>query len=525
MQLRAARKDTHTVHRLPLEDGRTIIGRRTKKFIPDIDLFPDLSVSRRHAQLWRENGGYWIEDLDSHTGTLLNAAEIKGTGKHPLSPDDLLEIGNTKLRLEADAEAVIPENAMVAALERIIDDEPRQAEIRFSAELLGDAAQLGTAGMEARLLGAIRAITKGLGNGDRPAQVARLAVRGLRELVPAAAHAAFLLLDEQASDMVLAAHEPEGEPHVSVTLANLAIQRKQALVWTRAPDGIPEKISQSADEQKLENVLCAPLLWQGQALGALWLCGAGAKPFSKEDLGLVVALAHHAALAIAFQRVRDEAGRHAMTFKRIMAHFSPKVATRLLEQARHGRLRPGGLESQVTLLRSDLRGFTAATAAMPADEIVDMLNEYFAELVAAILRHEGTVDKFIGDAILAVFGSPEADPDHHGNAVLAAQEMQQSMRRLNESRAARGQVVLELGIGVHCGKVLHGFIGSEGRVEFTVIGDAVNMTSRYCDAAGSGEIVISAELHQVVWKKVKARRTQIETKHEGNLPAFILQEK
>ena len=116
---------------------------------------------------------------------------------------------------------------------------------------------------------------------------------------------------------------------------------------------------------------------------------------------------------------------------------------------------------------------------MSTDDVVDMLNEYFAELVAVLLKHGGTIDKFIGDAILAVFGSPEPDAAQYDNAINAAREMQSAMKRLNTQRASRKRAVLELGIGVHCGEVLHGFIGSEDRVEFTVIGDAVNKTSRY----------------------------------------------
>ena len=529
MQLRAARKDTNSVHPLPAGEAERIIGRKTGKYVPDIDLSPDLAVSRRHARLWSENGNYWIEDLGSRTGTLLNNAEIKGAGKQRLTPSDVLEIGNTKLRLEADAEAApqapAAQSDPVAALEALAGKAPLQEEIRFSTEVLGDTEPPRSIDTAAKLLGAMQEITLALSRGDAAADVSRLIMRSLRELVPAANHAALLLLNDQASDLVLAAHEPEGDPGVSVTLAKLAIERKLAIVWARERHGIPDNLALSIDEQQLENVLCASLIWRGRSLGALWLSGSSAAVFTKADLGLVVAIAHQAAMAVAAQRMQEEAERNGITLKRIMAHFSPKVASRLLEQARLGRLRPGGLESQVTLLSCDLRGFTKATAGMPADEIVDLLNDYFAELVAVIARYEGTVDKYIGDAILAVFGSPEADAEHHGNAVLAAQEMQQAMRRLNEKRAVRGLALLELGIGLHCGTVLHGFIGSEERVEFTVIGDAVNKTSRYCDAAGPGEIVISPELHQVVWKKVKARRTEIETKHEGTLPAFVLLEK
>src|SRR5262249_5900430 len=91
---------------------------------------------------------------------------------------------------------------------------------------------------------------------------------------------------------------------------------------------------------------------------------------------------------------------------------------------------------------------------------------------------------------------------------------------VNDVRRSRGQTVCEMGIGIHCGEVLHGFVGSEERMEFTVIGDTVNRTSRYCDAAGPREVLISPELFQRVWKLVCATRTAVDTKHEGTLPAY-----
>ncbi|MGA2499409.1 MAG: adenylate/guanylate cyclase domain-containing protein, partial [Tepidisphaeraceae bacterium] len=91
---------------------------------------------------------------------------------------------------------------------------------------------------------------------------------------------------------------------------------------------------------------------------------------------------------------------------------------------------------------------------------------------------------------------------------------------VNERRMGRSQTALELGIGIHCGKVLHGFIGSEDRLEFTVIGEPVNKASRYCDGAKPGSIIVSPEVHQHVWRMVKARKIDIQTKHEGTMPAY-----
>ena len=149
-----------------------------------------------------------------------------------------------------------------------------------------------------------------------------------------------------------------------------------------------------------------------------------------------------------------------------------------------------------------------------------MLNDYFHVLGEEIFRHDCTIDKFIGDAILAVFGSPEADPLHALKAVQAAIEMQRRMAIVNERRKAEGLPYCELGVGVHTGQVIHGFIGAEERLEYTVIGDTVNKTSRYCDGAGPGEILLGPLTNQEVAGYFLITEKGVSTKHEGLLPAF-----
>src|SRR5207247_7813747 len=139
----------------------------------------------------------------------------------------------------------------------------------------------------------------------------------------------------------------------------------------------------------------------------------------------------------------------------------------------------GGTRSEVTVLCSDIRGFTRIARDLEPDEVVDLLNAYFARLIPILFSHDGTVDKFVGDAILAVFGSPDPDDDQYRKAVRAAWKMQAAIRDLSAQRAAAGEVCCGVGIGIHCGEVVHGFVGSADRMEFTVIGDAVNYASRY----------------------------------------------
>ena len=175
------------------------------------------------------------------------------------------------------------------------------------------------------------------------------------------------------------------------------------------------------------------------------------------------------------------------------------------------------------MLSSDVRGFTNLTRDMDPDDVVDLLNAYFARVIPIIFAHHGTVDKYIGDGILAVFGSPEPDAQHHEHAVRAAVGMQAAMREVNAERTARCLVTCGIGIGVHCGPVIQGFIGALERMEFTVIGDTVNRAARYCDGAPPGEVLLSPEVHEHVWTVVQAEQITIATKHEGDLQAYRIE--
>jgi adenylate cyclase len=173
----------------------------------------------------------------------------------------------------------------------------------------------------------------------------------------------------------------------------------------------------------------------------------------------------------------------------------------------------------VTVLFCDICDFTKRAAQMDAQDVVEMLNEYFQPMLGAIFLQDGTLDKFVGDAVLAVFGSPEPDHQQHQKAVAAALTLQQTVQATSQARAARGETTCQVRIGLHCGEVFHGFLGTVDRLEFTVIGDAVNRACRYCSAAGQGEILISPAVFERVFSSIRAETTTIQTK-EGELTAF-----
>lgn len=143
-----------------------------------------------------------------------------------------------------------------------------------------------------------------------------------------------------------------------------------------------------------------------------------------------------------------------------------------------GDVQLGGVKKQVAVFFSDIRGFTAFSENKTPEQVVSMLNEYFQEMVKVIYAHSGIVDKFIGDAIMAIWGAPKSTGDDAYQAVMACLEMRVALDALNKRRLERGDVPIKIGMGLHYGEAISGTIGSDDRMEYTVIGDTVNMASR-----------------------------------------------
>ncbi len=163
--------------------------------------------------------------------------------------------------------------------------------------------------------------------------------------------------------------------------------------------------------------------------------------------------------------------------KQIFSRYaSPDVYAELLANPAAAEL--GGTRREMTVLFSDLRGFTSFSEGRPPEEVIAQLNEYFAAMVEEIFAHRGTVDKFVGDMVMALFGAPLDDPDHADDAVACALAMQRRLRELNAEWARRGRARFESGIGIHSGEMLAGNLGSERIQSYTVIGDNVNLASR-----------------------------------------------
>ncbi len=495
-----------------------VIGRSSEDFTPDLDLSPDYSVSRRHARIWEEDGGFWVEDLGSTCGTKVEGEPIGQQVKHPLKSGAKVEIGNTALRFETVlglTSGCAPRDGEDAS-----DDLPPKIGTSVAVAVsLAKAAQAdGTALIRRQAL--LLDLPGAFASASNLDDLLQTILQRVVDALPAAERGALLLCDPASDALRLVAYVAEGEAAVSETLARRALGEGKGFLWRRNGE---VQAGKSIDRHRIESGMYAPLVWKGKALGVICVDNPHRDlAFSDQDLRLFASIAHFASIAVAHYEMRRELIAGAKVTERLLANFSPKIRSQLIQKARQGRLRPGGEKSEVTLLLADLRGFTSKAAAMDNGDVLAMLNEYLPALADAVFQHDGSVDKYIGDAVLAVFGSPEPDPHQHPHALEAAFAMQDAMQRINSRRAERREPVCALGVGLHCGEVLHGFIGALDRLEFTVIGDPVNRVSRFCDAAKGGEILISTEMYQRVFNRVHAEKAAVKTKHNEELTAYRL---
>jgi adenylate cyclase len=215
-------------------------------------------------------------------------------------------------------------------------------------------------------------------------------------------------------------------------------------------------------------------------------------PFGDEEARALHAFAGLAAVAISRARFADEARRAREIRASFERFFAPSVAAAIA--ASPGQAALGGQQLPVAVLFGDIRGFTPLAEQASPEELAALLGDYFAAMVDAVFEHHGTLDKFIGDAVMAVWGAPFPLPDAADRALQAARAMRTELARHNRRRQAAGRPPIEAGFGLSYGEVFAGNIGSARRLEYTVVGDAVNLASRLCDMAGPGEILVDDEL-------------------------------
>lgn len=225
----------------------------------------------------------------------------------------------------------------------------------------------------------------------------------------------------------------------------------------------------------------------------------GTKEIALGNLDFRISHARHdeiGALVDSFNNMASELKKKEILKGAFSRYVNPHIAEEIMKTPAAVRL--GGQRSSITVIFADIRGFTELSRVRPPEEVVEALNLYFTLITEIVFYFNGTVDKFIGDAVMSVFGSPVKDDRHLEQGVKAAVAVKQAVSRVNAIRQGRGLDALDIGIGLNSGTAIVGNMGSHMRMEYTAIGDMVNVASRLCGAALGGEIVVTGTVYASV---------------------------
>jgi adenylate cyclase len=282
---------------------------------------------------------------------------------------------------------------------------------------------------------------------------------------------------------------------LSTTIINEVLRDRAAVLSSDASVDSRFSGAHSIIMQGIRSSMAVPLLYGSELFGIMLLDSQiAANAFQEKDLLMFQNVANQAAVAIQNSLYAKKIQQEALTRERFQRLLSPAIAEQVISGA--VEVAKGGELRDTTMLFTDIRGFTSMSESRSPQEIVDMLNEYFELMVEIIFRYEGTLDKFVGDEIMALYGSPVKHGDDPIRAVRTSLEMLDVLGRWNEERAARGQVAVQIGLGINSGEVVAGYLGSSKALEYTVIGDIVNTGARLCSAAQAGQILVSEATYQ-----------------------------
>jgi adenylate cyclase len=285
----------------------------------------------------------------------------------------------------------------------------------------------------------------------------------------------------------------EGKITISKTIADRVVNDRVAILTSDAQVDPRFSTGESIRFHGIRSAMCAPL-WKGdEVIGIMHVDSPiQANTFNEADLDLLSALANYAAVAIERANLNKKIQKERVARERFEKYFSPSVITRIMSE---GEMEVQELEA--TVIFADIVGFTPRAEKMDPPSIAQLLNEYFSRMADVILEYDGTLDKFIGDCIMAVFGAPYPQEDHAARAVKVALEMRRRLNELNQERSAEAPI--QMRTGINSGRVVAGPIGSLKRKEITVLGDTVNIASRIeSTVAKAGQIVIGERTSDLV---------------------------
>lgn len=465
-------------------------------------------VSRKHAQLKRVGRSFMLTDFDSANGTFVNDERIK---ERIINDKDTVKIGDFSLVFEdaTDQPAIQYDNQRIGST--VLLRNPEQ--IALSPELINatrapvnvrgtrEIEDLETLRRKAEALSRLYELSQILSSVFSLQDIFKKVSEMLFRTTPADR---FVVLLKGASSSELAPFTTESRSGsksdkitISRTILDRVLSERVSLLSLDAQADERLGGAVSIVMQQIHSVMCAPLLGKDGVLGVVYVdCQQQMKMFTADDLDMLNALAAQTSMAV------ENAVTHEQLLKEALARatFGRFMPQHVVEQilADPNALSLGGTNQVVTMLFSDIRGFTTMSESLSPEIVVQLLNQYFAVMTPIVFEHQGLLDKYIGDGMMSLFGVPYPREDSATNAVMAAIAIQRRMVTLNKELAEAGLPQVAVGIGINTGVVTVGYIGSEQHTDYTAIGDAVNLSARLEKQAGPWQILISRSTLQAL---------------------------
>lgn len=470
----------------------------------------DASVSRFHAVVKLQEDGVFISDRGSTNGVLVNDQQIAQDTR--LKNADNVQIGLYELRLEdVDEKNIQVRRAeWSSTFDHLV--RARTGQLPLSRAGQPDTTSAVDQGQKIKklerenyLLTVLYEAGKAL-QGKLSIEEISQQVIALAALIEGVERGFVMLLDEsgevmQQSEVIY--RNPENAanaPQIILSKSVLDVIRKERQPILIEDLKADERFSgsESLKISGLRSAMCAPLLGRNRLFGVLYVDNMErASAFTQEELNVFALIAAQTGAAIDNSRAHQKIAHQAQQRMALERFLSPEVAEMAMANP---DIRLGGVNQKVTVMFADIRGFTTLSETLDPPRVVEILNEYFTRVTDVIFDQGGMIDKYIGDAVMAVFGAPISKGNDAARAVETAVQMQRLMAEINRDAHARHWPELQIGIGINTGLVTAGNIGSPRRLDYTVVGDAVNTASRIMESADGGKILISestaAELDQ-----------------------------
>jgi adenylate cyclase len=469
----------------------------------------DRIISKEHARIERApDGRYLLRDLKSLNGTFIRGERLS---EHFLHDGDEFTMGSTRIVFvdkpkndDALGRVTIApgltESHIRGRIQANTGDFMPERQILDERNLRRDYERLRIGHELARAVGSELDLDKLLPKILEKAFELVGADRGV------------ILLHDDKGELVprhVKTRSGKSDPNIvlSKTVMAEVITNKAAVLSSDATMDARFSGAHSIIMQGIRSTMTLPLLYAGELLGIMHLDSLfTSNAFTEKDLQICTGMASQAAISIQNARLASRIEKEAQTRAQISRLIPPAV----VEQVVKGELviEKGGRLAEITMLFSDIRGFTTMSDGKQPQEVVNTLNEYFEVMVDVLFKYSGTLDKFVGDEIIGLFGAPIPIEDSPFKAVSCAIAMLQALEEFNHTRKAENLEPIRIGVGVNTGSVITGSIGSTRALQYTAIGDAMNVASRLVNIAGSGEIIISEHTYQAVAGRVEAKALQ-----------------